>query len=44
MPQDVLGIRPEDYDKFQLLDEAGKLVAVAHVEGNKTLYDRVFVT
>jgi hypothetical protein len=28
--------------RFQVLDEAGALVAVAHVEGHKVVYDRVF--
>ena len=32
---------PKDV-RFQLLDEAGSLVAVAHVEGAKVVYDRVF--
>lgn len=32
---------PKDV-RFQLLDEAGSLVAVAHVEGHKVVYDRVF--
>jgi len=44
MPPDVLGVRPEDYDRFQLLDSAGQIVAVGHVEANKVLYDRVFVS
>ena len=32
---------PKDV-RFQLLDEAGSLVAVAHVEGAEVVYDRVF--
>lgn len=44
MPPEILGISPEKFERFQLLDEAGALVAVGHVEGTKTLYDRVFVT
>lgn len=43
MPPEALGIRPEDYDRFQILDEQVQIVAVGHVEDNKTLYDRVFV-
>lgn len=27
---------------FQILDEAGRMVAIAHGEGEKTVYDRVF--
>jgi tRNA pseudouridine55 synthase len=40
LPPDVFGA-PKDV-RFQLLDEAGSLVAVAHVEGHKVVYDRVF--
>jgi tRNA pseudouridine55 synthase len=43
LPPDVLGVAPAVYEKCLLLDEAGALVAVAHVEGGKTIYDRVFV-
>jgi hypothetical protein len=32
---------PKDV-RFQLLDETGSLIAVAHVEGHKVVYDRVF--
>lgn len=44
MPPDVLGVSPADFARFQLLDEAGGLVAVAHIENNKAVYDRVFKT
>jgi tRNA pseudouridine55 synthase len=40
LPPELFGA-PED-GRFQLLDEAGALVAVAHVEGAKVVYDRVF--
>ena len=43
MPPELLGVKPEDYGRFQILDEQVRIVAVGHVEGNKTLYDRVFV-
>jgi len=33
---------PAEPAQFQLLDEAGKLVAISHAEGGKILYDRVF--
>jgi tRNA pseudouridine55 synthase len=32
----------EGLEQFQLVDEAGTLIAVAHPEGAKTVYDRVF--
>jgi hypothetical protein len=31
-----------DRFQFQLLDEAGTLIAVAHLEAGRTIYDRVF--
>ena len=37
-----LGVPPEISEKFQLFDETRKLVAVAHVDRNKVIYDRVF--
>jgi tRNA pseudouridine55 synthase len=40
LPPEVFGA--PKHGQFQLLDEAGSLVAVAHVEGEKVLYDRVF--
>jgi tRNA pseudouridine55 synthase len=42
MPPDAFGVAPEIFEKFQLFDESKKLVAVAHVEANKVIYDRVF--
>jgi tRNA pseudouridine55 synthase len=42
MPPEMLGVTPEIYEKFQLFDEARKLVAVAHVDRNRVIYDRVF--
>ena len=42
LPPETLGVPPEIFEKFQLFDEAQKLVAVAHVERNKVIYDRVF--
>ncbi|HUS28428.1 MAG TPA: tRNA pseudouridine(55) synthase TruB [Kofleriaceae bacterium] len=42
MPPDVLGVAPEIFQKFQLFNEARKLVAVAHVDRNRVIYDRVF--
>ncbi|NVB80828.1 MAG: tRNA pseudouridine(55) synthase TruB [Kofleriaceae bacterium] len=40
---EVLSVPADVYERFLLLDPAGELVSVAHVEGNKVLYDRVFV-
>lgn len=42
LPPEVIGVTPENYEKFLMLDPSGALVAVGHVEGQKTLYDRVF--
>ena len=42
LPPDTLGVKPEIYERFQLFDEANKLVAVAHVERERVIYDRVF--
>jgi tRNA pseudouridine55 synthase len=39
---EVVGVVAGNEQRFQLLDPDGRLVAIAHVEGNKTLYDRVF--
>jgi tRNA pseudouridine55 synthase len=39
---DVLAVAPEIYERFQIIDEGGALVAIAHVEGTKVVYDRVF--
>ncbi len=43
MPPETFSVAPEHYERFLLVDEHGKLVALSHVEDNKTLYDRVFV-
>jgi len=40
LPQELFG--SPTAERFQLLDEAGGLVAVAHVERGKLVYDRVF--
>lgn len=37
-----LGVPPENYERFQLLDSEGGLVAIGHVEGRRVVYDRVF--
>ena len=42
LPPETLGIAPEIYERFQMLDEHGELVAVGHVDANAGLYDRVF--
>jgi hypothetical protein len=43
LPPETVGVTPENYEKFLVLDETGKLVAVCHVDGAKTVYDRVFL-
>jgi len=40
LPSELVG--PPTVERFQILDEAGALVAVAHVERGKLIYDRVF--
>ena len=42
LPVEVLGVPPENFERFQLLDEAGSLLAIAHVARAKVIYDRVF--
>jgi tRNA pseudouridine55 synthase len=42
LPPDTLGVPPDNYERFQLFDPDRRLVAIAHVEGNRVLYDRVF--
>lgn len=42
MPPEVLGVGPDNYERFLIVDMSGKLISLARVEGNKTLYDRVF--
>jgi tRNA pseudouridine55 synthase len=39
LPIETLGGNPE---QFQIVDEAGRLVAIAHGDAGKTIYDRVF--
>jgi len=36
------GELPEKAERFQLLDERGRLMAVIHFEAGRTIYDRVF--
>jgi len=43
MPPAMLGVPPEAFERVLLLDEMQRLLAIAHVEGDRTLYDRVFV-
>ena len=42
MPPEMLNVPPENYEKFQIFDESRKLVAVAHVDVYRVVYDRVF--
>ena len=42
LPPELLGVPAEYREQFQLLGPDGALVAVAHVEGARTIYDRVF--
>lgn len=42
LPPELLGVPPENYERFQLLDPEGGLVAIAHVEDHRVIYDRVF--
>jgi hypothetical protein len=44
LPPEVVGVPPENYERFLMLDASENLVGIGHVEGNKTIYDRVFVT
>jgi hypothetical protein len=41
LPLDQLGGDPS---VFQIHDDAGRMVAVAHGDGGKVIYDRVFPT
>jgi hypothetical protein len=43
LPPDVLAVPAELVERFLLVDPAGELVSVAHVEGERVVYDRVFV-
>ena len=46
LPPETFAIAPEIYERFQMLDERGELVAIGHVETRaeraRVLYDRVF--
>ncbi|HEY5952203.1 MAG TPA: tRNA pseudouridine(55) synthase TruB [Kofleriaceae bacterium] len=42
LPPDMFAVPIEYYEKFQLFDPDRRLVAIAHVEGNRVVYDRVF--
>jgi hypothetical protein len=42
MPPDMFPVPLESFERFQVLDPDRKLVAIAHVEGNRVIYDRVF--
>jgi tRNA pseudouridine55 synthase len=37
-----LSVPTDAFERFQLLDPDGALVAIAHVEGDRVVYDRVF--
>jgi hypothetical protein len=38
----VLGAALEPAERFQLVDEAGRLLAIGHAEAGRVVYDRVF--
>ena len=42
LPLAVLAAEPEPAGRFQLVDEAGRLLAIARAEGGRVVYDRVF--
>jgi tRNA pseudouridine55 synthase len=42
LPASLVGLPAGNDQRFQLLDPDGRLVAIAHVEADKTAYDRVF--
>lgn len=42
LPPETLAIGPDMYQRFQVVDERGILVAIAHVERARIIYDRVF--
>ena len=42
LPPEMFAVPPESYERFQLLDGDGRLVAVAHVQRERVVYDRVF--
>lgn len=39
---EMFPVPPENYERFQLLDPEGELVAIAHVDAHRVIYDRVF--
>ena len=42
LPPEMFSIPTEIYEKFQMLDDAGKLLAICHVQDHRVIYDRVF--
>jgi tRNA pseudouridine55 synthase len=42
MPPETLAIAPEIYERFQMVDEHGILVAIGHIDRARIIYDRVF--
>jgi len=42
MPPETLAITPEIYERFQMVDERGALVAIGHIDRARIIYDRVF--
>ena len=42
LPPEMFPVPPENYERFQLLDPDRQLVAIAHVEDHRVVYDRVF--
>ena len=42
MPPETLAITPEIYERFQVVDERGVLVAIGHIDRARIIYDRVF--
>jgi tRNA pseudouridine55 synthase len=43
MPPEMFPVPAENFERFQLFDPDRRLVAIAHVEGNRVIYDRVFL-
>jgi tRNA pseudouridine55 synthase len=42
LPPAALAIDPENYERFQIVEQGHRLVAIAHVERERVVYDRVF--
>jgi tRNA pseudouridine55 synthase len=42
LPPEALAIAPEIYERFQVVDERGILVAIGHIDRARVIYDRVF--